>query len=214
MKKTLPVHIAKGQQGVHRVVSELIGRGHAPYLPVIDTGIDILLGSGVRLQVKTTQRMSGHWRYENRYSFTLTNAQRIVKKQYVAGHSRKFSEEVDFVILHAVEPNRFWVVPASVLDNRNTVTFSDGEQQWKSIDIVEARRMRDDGMSYQAIADALGAEQHTVKRRLNGEYVETKRNYANIPQYENRWDLISGMVSTLREANRIVSEPKAAVTAT
>lgn len=205
MRKNPTVHIAKGQQGVHRVVSELIGRGHSPYLPVMDTGTDILLGSGVRIQVKTTHRTSGHWRTAGRFSFTLNKSQRIVQRKYTPCSSRKFSEEVDFVILHAIEANRFWVVPAAVLDNRNTVTFADGERQWKSLDMVEAKRMRDDGMSYQAIADALGAEHHTVKRRLNGEFVEPKRNYANVLDYENRWDLISGMVSTLREANAVVA---------
>lgn len=205
MRKNPTVNIAKGQQGVHRVVSELIGRGHEPYLPVMDSGIDILLGTGVRLQVKTTQRTSRHWRTEGRFSFTLTKAQRIVQRKYTPCSSRTFSDEVDFVILHAVEANRFWIVPASVLDKRNTVTFADGERQWKSVDIVEARRMRDDGMSYKAIADALGAEEHTVKRRLNGQYLEPKRNYANVLEYENRWDLISGLVSTLREATEAVT---------
>lgn len=205
MRKNKAVNVAKGQQGVHRIVSELIGRGYEPYLPVIDTGIDVLLGSGVRLQVKTTQRPTKHWRQAGRFCFTLATSQSIVKKQYVKGKSRKFSEEVDFVILHAVEANRFWIVPAAILDNRNTVTFADGQEQWKDINLTEAKRMRDEGMSYQGIADALGAEHHTVMRRLKGLFVEPKRNYAKVLQYENRWDLISDMVLTLREANRIVT---------
>ena len=209
--KTHPVNIERGQAGVHRVVSELIDRGHTPYLPVIDKGIDILLGSHIRLQIKTTQRPTNHWRQVGRWSFSLTKAQRIVKQKYVKCSARKFSEEVDFVILHAYQANRFWIVPAFVLDNRSTVTFKDGEKQWKDCDITEARRLRETGMSYQDIADSMGMERHTIVRRIKGTYETPKRNYADIAQYENRWDLIAGAEATLREANRIVNKPQTAV---
>ncbi len=207
------VNIAKGQAGVYRVVSELIDHGHEPYLPVVDKGIDILLGSHIRLQVKTTQRPSNHWRQEGRWCFQLARAQRIVQRKYIKASARKFSEEVDFVILHAYQANRFWIVPAFVLDNRNTVTFADGQKQWKDCDIIEARRLRATGMSYQAIADSLGMERHTVVRRIKGTYETPKRNYADIAQYENRWDLLSGAEATLREANHIVNDPTAAESA-
>ena len=202
--------IIQGQGGVHRVLAELIDRGHTPYLPVIDHGVDILLESGVRLQVKTTQRPTQHWRYAGSWSFTLTRAQRIVKRKYVACVPRMFSESVDFIILVAAEARRFWIVPAPVLDGRNTVCFKDGRKQWKDCDIVEAKRLREEGWSYQAIADQLGLDQPTIRRRLSGKFAVPKRHYADIAQYENRWDLITGALATLTEATHIVDSAASA----
>lgn len=197
--------IAQGQLGVHRVLAELIARGHVPFIPVIDAGVDIMLLGGVRLQVKSTRRQSQHWRVAGAWSFTLSKAQRIVKQRYVKNPKRCFSGEVDFVILHAIDANRFWVVPAAVLDNRQTLLFKDGARQWKECDVAEARRLRAEGRSYKAIADTLGVEHHTVMRRIKGTFAEPKRKYTNVGQYENRWDLITGALTTLQEANDVVS---------
>lgn len=199
-------NIAQGQLAVYRVVSELIARGHAPYLPVVDSGIDILLGSGIRLQVKSTQRPTQHWRQAGAWSFTLRASQRIVKQKYVKSATRQFSREVDFVILHGIEGNRFWIVPAHILDKRTGVMFKDGHKQWKDCDETEAKRLRAEGLSFQAIADQLGVSHHTVMRRIKGIGSRNNRNYADIPQYENRWDLVGSAAIMLREANQIVSQ--------
>ncbi len=197
-------HIAQGQVGVHRVVAELIERGHAPYLPVIDDGIDILLGSGLRLQVKTTKAPVKHWRQEGRWSFTLTRAQRIVKRRYVPCSPRQFSAQVDFVILHALKANRYWIVPAAVLDGRFSINFKDGSKQWQACDVETARRLRASGLSYQAIADQLEIPQWVVRRRLDGSHPVPKRNYADIPQYESRWDLLTAAIVGAQETTRVL----------
>jgi hypothetical protein len=195
--------VMQGQAGVYHVVSELIARGHEPYLPAVDRGIDILLRSGVRLQVKTTRGPTQHWRQKGRICFMLSTAQSIKKQQYVPKQPRKFSEQCDFVILWCMKPSRTWVVPAVVLDGRYTLSIGE-TPQWKACDVAEATRLRAEGLSFQAIADHLGVERETVRRRVLGKFVEPKRNYADLAQYEDRWDLISGAVATLTEANAIV----------
>ena len=205
MKTHLP-HTEQGQVGVHRVVSELLALGHEPYLPVVDRGIDVLLRSGIRIQVKSTRRATAHWRQVGRLNFTLTNSQVIRKKKYVKAQPRKFSEQCDFVILWAIDPNRFWVVPAAVLDGRCTVSIGD-DVQWRQVDIEAARRMREQGLSYDTIASNLGCTGTTIKRRLNGSFVAPKRNLANLNQYENRWDLIDQYLGVLTEANALAQLP-------
>lgn len=200
--------VIQGQLGVHRVVAELIKHGHIPYLPVIDVGVDILLGSGVRLQVKSTRRplATRNSRLAGAWSFTLSKAQRIVQREYLSCSSRKFSDEVDFVVLHAIEAKRFWVVPAAVLDNRYTVLFKDGRKQYKDCDVDKAKALRAQGLSFQAIADELGTSHHTVMRRIKGIGSWANRNYADIPQYEDRWDLIAAVVATKQTVADAVSQ--------
>ena len=212
MKTHLP-HIEQGQVGVHRVVSELLSLGHEPYLPVVDRGIDILLRSGIRLQVKSTHGATKHWRQAGRLMFTLAASQTIRQRQYVAAKPRQFSEQCDFVILWAIDPNRFWVVPAAVLDGRWTVSIGD-EPQWRQVDMDAARRMREQGLTYEAIASNLLVNVRTLRRRLDGSFAAPKRNLANLNQYENRWDLISGAVAMMTEANKIVETPAEALVRT
>lgn len=197
-------HVAQGQLGVHRVISELIARGHEPYLPVVDNGIDILLRSGIRLQIKTTRRETQHWRSVGSWSFSLS-IQSVGAQHRYTSKTRKFSEQVDFVILHAVEAARFWVVPAAVLDGRNTVCFKDGRKQWKDLDEVEINRLRMDGYTLEAIAGRFGVSMKTVRRRLTTNQ-KPRRRFADVAQYENRWDLITGTNDVLNEATELVTQ--------
>ena len=202
--------IVIGQTGVHRVVAELLKLGVSPYLPVVDHGIDILLCGGVRLQVKTTQRPLTHWRQAGRLSFTLAHCQTIRQRKYVSCAARKFSEQCDFVVLYAMEANRFWVVPAHVLDGRWTLSIG-SQSQWRDLDVNAARLLREQGLSYMQIAERLGSSHHTVMRRLKGgRFSSPTRNYADIEQYENRWDLITGALATLTEATHIVDSAASA----
>ncbi len=204
MKKFPTLAIAHGQLGVYRVVAELIARGHAPYLPVVDAGIDILLSTGIRLQVKATQRQSVHWRTEGFWGFTLRRSQRIVKRQYVPCAARKFSEEVDFVILHAIEAKRFWVVPAAVLDGRQTLLFGDDTRQWRDCDIEEAKRLLGSGQTQAEVAAHFGMSPKTLRRKLGGEFLVAKRNYANMHLYENKWELLDARQAEAVQFPRIV----------
>lgn len=196
--------IDQGQAGVHRVLSELILRGHRTYTPSADTGVDILLESGVRIQVKTTMRASAHHRLvEGTFLFTLGQADRIIKSQVVNLPGREFSKHCDFIVLWAIEPDRFWVVPAGVLDGRHTVTISP-VKQWRDFDKDRVDTLKASGLTLAEIAKELGVSVKTVMRRQTT-LQAPKREYTEMPKYENRWDLITASVATMCEAVTIAS---------
>src|SRR6266705_1724172 len=198
--------VAQGQAGVHRVLSELILLGHRPYIPSSDTGIDILLEHGVRIQVKSTMRASAHWRLkEGTFLFSLSKAAQVRGgKIVVAMPPRIFSAVCDFVVLWAIEPDRFWVVPSGVLDRRHTITIST-TSQWRDIDGDRITALKAQGLSVAEIAAQTGISRETIKRRLTT-FQTPKRKYSVLPQYENRWDLIAGTVATLSEASLAVED--------
>lgn len=182
----------QGQAAVHRVMSELFMRQINCYTPSVDTGTDLITESGCRVQVKSTLRASRHWRFpEGTFAFALSNALCIKKGYATPRAARKFSSHCDIIVLWAIEANRFWIVPAHILDGRHSIHLST-RHQWKEGDIKEMQAMRDQGLSYREIGEKLGMNGHTVIRRINGKFSEPKRNYASfrVKEHENRWDLI------------------------
>lgn len=201
--------LEQGQAGVYRVLSELILRGHCPYVPSADTGVDILLESGLRIQVKSTRRESAHWRLSpGTFSFSLCGAKSIRKGGVYVRPARVFSDFCDFLVLWAIEPDRFWIVPAQVLNGRHTAVIS-STKQWRDLDRAQIEAGRAQGLSDLEIAKHANVSLATLKRRLTT-YQTPKRAFTDLPQYENRWDLITGALATLHEATTIV-EPSSTV---
>jgi hypothetical protein len=81
-----------GKMGEFRVFVKLLEHGHVPYVPLVDEGIDCLLKSGVRIQIKTvsTQR-DPRW-------FQVTN----------------LVSEDNFYIICVDAGGEFWVFPSRV----------------------------------------------------------------------------------------------------
>lgn len=196
--------VAQGQAGVYQVLAELILRGFRPYTPAADIGVDILLEQGVRIQVKTTMRASTHHRLrEGSFLFTLAPARQVGPNNTVKViPARKFSAVCDFVVLWAIEPDRFWIVPAVVLDHRHTAMISP-VRQWRDFDSAQVDTLKAQGMTIAEIARQLGVAPRTVTRRQST-FQTLKRKDANFQSYENRWDLITGALATLSEANAVV----------
>lgn len=190
--------VLQGQAGVHRVLSELILRGHRPYLPSADTGIDILLESGLRIQVKSTMRASSHYRLKTgTFLFTLGRGTRVRQGKVTPLAAREFSRVCDFVVLWAIEPDRFWVVPSNVLDGRHTATISTSAQ-WRNFDADQVKAFQAQGLTIQQIADQLGVAPRTVTRRLSS-FQTPVRKYTDLPQYEGGWHRIVDTIATLAE---------------
>jgi DNA-directed RNA polymerase subunit N (RpoN/RPB10) len=110
------------------------------------------------------------------------------------------------MILWAIEPNRFWIFPSHLVDNRHNITL-EPQQKWREFDVEVAKTMRANGKSYQEIADHLGIERTLVSRRLTTHKVP-KRDLPSmeIRKYEGRWDLIREYASTITEASRVVDQ--------
>jgi len=174
------------------VASQLILRGFTPYFPAHDDhGVDILLKEGTRIQVKCSHLAKRHPYPQGAYYFKLQ------KGPIVTGHRniryrpvQLFSKECDIVILWGIEENRFWVVPATLLDNRPNIVVGP-ETMHKALDMENINMMAKDGFTQEQIAEKLGVQQMTISRRLRGQFVQAKRtNSSRARACEDAWHLI------------------------
>jgi ribosomal protein L13 len=51
--RKLPENLAQGKAGEHSVAAQLLLRGHNPFFPAVDIGADLVIESGIKIQVKT-----------------------------------------------------------------------------------------------------------------------------------------------------------------
>ena len=93
--------LSLGKAGELRVASELLLRGHEIFLTVTDTGVDLILGDGKRLQVKTA-RVN---KYE-RYRFSLE----AWRKKGNPPKAQPFTD-IDYFICWAVNDGSFFIIP-------------------------------------------------------------------------------------------------------
>ncbi len=203
---------AQGQAGVLRVASELILRGHLPFFPAYDgKGVDIIVDGTVRIQVKTTLRETEEKKYSGRTWAAGHVMFSLSKTQYAKGRlktvSRQFVDECDLLILWAIEPDRFWIVPSHVVNGRHS--FNIGPvQRMQEFDTEKAKTLRDQGWTFRAIGELLGVSQDTVKQRFYRSPNDMKRKRftpsIEFRKCEGRWDLIDEYVNLNREANRLV----------
>lgn len=103
-----------GKAGELRVRSELILRGLAPAVFDQDTGVDIILANGKRLQVKTCLKpQNSPSSYSYKYSFSIrTLAFRGgVKGLYTRKYTRTDYSDCDYFVFWLVEDNIFYIIP-------------------------------------------------------------------------------------------------------
>jgi len=179
--------LALGQAGVYRVCAELLVRGVNCAIPTVDTGVDILLLDGRRVQVKATRLASRRSKDKQApslgpaYRFTLSvkgfgNPHQGSWRRHASSRPfvlRSYSNEVDFLVLWGVDEDRFWVIPAAICDQRQCLVLYPGHR------IPQIRTSSD--------VAAFGSVVHT---------------------YEGRWDLLGSPV--LQEESpvlRTVGEP-------
>jgi hypothetical protein len=139
-----------GQAGLHRVLAELLRRGVNAYIPAIDVGVDLLTGTGLRVQVK-----SGRLRTRNAtapamrgpaYFFAPSVKYRGSPERRQRGWTfRRFAEEVDFVVFWGIDEDRFWIIPASLADGLKSLVLHPGRttgQQGSRTQAVYAHERR------------------------------------------------------------------------
>lgn len=130
---------AWGEASVMAVALKLTWLGYRVFKPVVDDhGVDLAVlgenGKAARIQVKSAS-LGTRYKYgvesSPQYAFELGK----VKANYAEGlktESRVFSNEVEFVILHGVEDDRYWIVPAEILDNKKSVAISTAARDFGS----------------------------------------------------------------------------------
>lgn len=120
----------QGMAGIYRVAMELSLRGEACFFPSVDTGVDLLTGSGKRVQVKSAiLRTSERGNYPSSqvpgYFFCLGWGQKGSKQRLIR-RPRKYSEEVDLVVLWGIDEDRLWIVPSAELDTTHGLLLRPG----------------------------------------------------------------------------------------
>lgn len=105
-----------GKAGELRIRSELLLRGFSPAVFDQDTGVDIILENGKRLQVKTSLKpIYSKKDYSWRYSFRV-RALQLRPKVGTGLYEKKFTKDsyagkVDFFILWLIENDLFYIIP-------------------------------------------------------------------------------------------------------
>jgi hypothetical protein len=182
-----------GQAGVFRVASALLLKGHVPSFPSVDTGVDILLDNGLRIQVKSRNMQTTHPSYPlGFYNFSVKENNRDVV--------RDWTKIVDFIVFWGINEDRYFIVPASEAVQNFTISPKDATKY--CVDVDAMRVLRDKGMTYQEIAEQFGINDMTVARNL------AKRSKLNSPKgnrhlasYEDHWDLLN-IAQALKEVEQ------------
>lgn len=119
-----------GQAGVYRVASELLLRGVNVSFPAVDNaGVDLFTEHGLKVQVKAPRlRVCTGISTVPAYYLRLGCAQKGGKHQPVR-RKRKYSEEVDYLVIWGVDEDRFWIVPAAVFDDRHLLMLPAGRRE-------------------------------------------------------------------------------------
>jgi hypothetical protein len=189
--KNMPIqaHLT-GKAGEYRVMSELMLRGHHPAMPPIDNGADIILESGLRIQVKSSHlNRKKHASYPlGLYRFELMELGVRSKYQNMV---RDWTKRCDYFVLWCINEDRFFIFPATK-DRGVILITAKVEDRAAVIDVSAAKTMHANGVSMYRIAKEMGVSWPTVKAHLTGERSNTRATtlIREIVQYENRWDLL------------------------
>lgn len=174
-----------GQAMVFRVSAELLLRGHVPSFPSVDSGVDILLDNGLRLQVKARTMTMNHPAYPGGvYPFSTKENSR---KGKWGERKRDWSKVCDFIIYVGIDENRYFIVPSA----RHGVSFwirPKASTQY-CVSVEAMRTLRAKGMTNRAIADQLGVNDMTVIRNLRkpSKYNSPGGN-RHLASFEDRWE--------------------------
>ncbi len=110
-------NVALGRAGELRVASELLLREYEVFLTLVDSGADLILSNGKRIQVKTSHKVKkpGLEEYSH-YVFTFKSWRQ--KKGKYEAHQLA---DIDFVILWAIEDDFFFIIPAELVRGKYSI---------------------------------------------------------------------------------------------
>ena len=120
-------NIAVGKAVELRVASELLLRGFEVYLTTADSGVDLILGNGKKIQVKGSHQSTFDSR-QPRYTFSFKAWHKKTKC-----YSAHELEGVDFLILWGIEDNIFFIVPAELVRGKYSVRLNPNSERSQSI---------------------------------------------------------------------------------
>ncbi len=202
--RKLPENLAQAKAGEYSVAAQLLLRGHNPFFPAVDIGADVMLDSGVKVQVKSAHLRFQRGVYEQgAYWFKLATRAVISKGRVQKRVFRIFSNECDFVVLWGIEQNRFWIVPAAVFDGHQSVIVGPDAVWINDSQAEKVRQARIEGKTFRTIAKELGISAGSAYMIASDKRVGPSNRTtlaSEVRSYENRWELIESYASTMQEA--------------
>lgn len=207
-KSDIPT-VMQGQAGVYRVASELLMRKFHVCFPAADGhGVDLVLESGVRIQVKSAHLGTyGPSSRQACYQFAFAKT----KFASASGKLRKelcsHSDKCDFVVLWGIDTDKFWIVPAALVDHKGYVQIGEASR-YQDVDNSTITDMLAQGKTWRQTARELGITTATVSRRLSGKVQEPKSMFvAQIRACENRWDLVRELELSRQPQGKLIEMP-------
>ena len=187
-----------GKAGEHAVAAQLMVRGVGVLFPASDYGVDLQTANGCRIQVKSahmacTEKML-QARGEGSYSFPLKRSKRMMTSD-TKNELRQlppFSETCDILALWGIEQNRFWIVPASVVDDCQLLCLGREQPRRFVGSIEDVREMLRLGYKHHEIAKKYNVERSLISTLLNREGFEAQEMSATqiARSCENAWESI------------------------
>src|SRR4029077_10597166 len=148
-------------------------RGCNPCIPAVDIGADLVLDSGIKIQVKSASLRKDETYPFGAYWFKLGRTERV-KNTQIFRTTKQFSNECDFVVLFGIDEGRFWIVPSNLMDNHQLVVVGPSIG-YKDLNVEQIKELTTQGLTQEEIAEQFTVSPRTISRRLSGEFVESKR---------------------------------------
>ncbi len=114
-----------GLAGEFRVMAELLLRGLNPSKSYLQNGYDLILDSGIRIEVKSSHRYD--YRYPNLPCSSSHQRNFHVKGYrfcFRSGSKKKLNKEFDFAICWCIDDDVFYIIPVKEI-NGGEVTIVD-----------------------------------------------------------------------------------------
>jgi hypothetical protein len=196
-----------GEAGVLRVMSELIFRGHHPYKPAVDDhGVDLMLSTGLRIQVKTATLITRQVRIQRKegivkvskasYNLRLGSTQ-SGRVHAPINRKKAYSQECDYFVIFGVDESRFWIVPSFVMDNRTCLVLGPRPAATRQ----QVMELADQGLGLNTIADQLGMCPVSIWKRKRSD-IQVGGFVRAVRMCEDRWDFLSAPPEVQLAANR------------
>lgn len=166
-----------------------------------------MLGSGLRLQVKTATLRNRKTRLqlknqEKEYTTTAYHLSlgwcQMGRVQTPIRRKRLYSEECDYFIIWGVDESRFWIVPSFVLDNRTCLVL---EPKAKP-NAQQVADLAKQGVGLKEIAERLGCCEVTAWKRKRETKTPMGAFTSAVRNCEDRWDFLNVKPLDLLEGDR------------
>lgn len=167
-----------GKAGEYIVAGQLMLRGEKILWPSVDVGYDLMTREGCRIQVKTSHLYAA--KETPRYFFPLKDKRNL------------FSAVCDYVVFYGIEQNKFWIVPASLVDSCTGVELGyEPSLRRFTGSIKDMREMISLGFSRGKVAKHYGIARTSLQQFLDsGKDFVDETVVSKMRACEGRWEYI------------------------